>query len=158
MIRKVSSSYRFTEEDVRKFVLELYGIDATVRQLVSEMDQNFHLKDETGKEYIFKVANPSRRKEVLDLQNKALDFLSKNNNTIRCPQVCKTLAGKQITFIENDKGRRFYAWMLTYIRGRFLAEIDRPSSKLLHQLGRFIGSLDKTLVRFHHPAAHRELP
>ncbi len=158
MIRKVSSSYRFTEEDVRKFALELYGIDAIVRQLVSEMDQNFHLKDETGKEYIFKVANPSRRKEVLDLQNKALDFLSKNNNTIRCPQVCKTLAGKQITFIENDKGRRFYAWMLTYIKGRFLAEIDRPSSKLLHQLGRFIGSLDKTLVRFHHPAAHRELP
>lgn len=158
MIRKVSSSYRFTEEDVRKFVLELYGLDATVRQLVSEMDQNFHLKDKTGKEYIFKVANPSRRKEVLDLQNKALDFLSKNNNTIRCPQVCKTLAGKQITFIENDRGRRFYAWMLTYIKGRFIAEIDCPSSKLLHQLGRFIGSLDKTLVRFHHPAAHRELP
>lgn len=157
MIRKISSSYRFTEEDVRKFVLELYGLDTTVRQLVSEMDQNFHLKDKTGKEYILKIANPSRRKEVLDLQNKALEFLSKNNNTIRCPQVCKTLTGKQIAFIENDKGRRFYARMLTYIKGRFLAEIDRPSWKLLHQLGRFIGSLDRTLVRFHHPAAYREL-
>lgn len=158
MRRKVSSSYRFTEEDVRKFALEFYGVDATVRQLVSEMDQNFHLKDKTEKEYIFKIANPSRRREILDLQNKALDFLSKNDETIRCPQVCKTLTGKKITFIENGKRKKFYAWMLTYIKGRFFAEIDRPSSKLLLQLGHFIGSLDKTLARFHHPAAHRELP
>ena len=109
MRRKVSSSYRFSEEDVRKFALGFYGVDATVRQLVSEMDQNFHLKDKTEKEYIFKIANPSRRKEILDLQNKALDFLSKNDETIRCPQVCKTLTGKKITFIENGKGKKFYA-------------------------------------------------
>lgn len=46
MKRKVSSSLRFTEENVQKFALELYGIDVTARQLVSEMDQNFHLKDD----------------------------------------------------------------------------------------------------------------
>ena len=46
MKRKVSSSLRFTEENVRKFALELYSIDATARQLVSEIDQNFHLKHE----------------------------------------------------------------------------------------------------------------
>ncbi len=157
-MRNQSSSPRFTEEEARKFALELYGIKASVRPLVSELDQNFYLKDESGKEYIFKISNPLKKRDILDLQNKAMEFLSKNSETINCPQICKTLNGEQIARIESIEGISFYARMLTFLRGKFLAELDQPSPQLMHQLGRFIGTMDKTLKSFYHPAAHREIP
>lgn len=158
MTKNQQSFFRFSEEDIRKYAQELYGIKATARQLAGELDLNFYLKDERGKEFVFKISNPSKKKEVLDLQNKAIEFISTHNDTITCPQVCKTLSGEQISVIRDKKGDRFYARMLTYIKGKFLAEIDQSSPKLLYEMGRFIGSMDKTLIDFHHPAAHREIP
>src|SRR5258707_12546561 len=116
----------FTIQDASHSAFELYGLRVEACTLPGERDYNFHLKTEAGQEFVLKVAPSGERKELLDLQNKALEHLAAHDPSLALPQVCITAAGEKITEITNADGTQHFSRMLTHAAGQLFAEI-RPS-------------------------------
>ena len=148
----------FSDEEIRKFAKDLYGFDASVRPLESYIDQNFHLTNDKGEEFVFKVANTAERREVLEAQNQVLKYLTAQRTPFEFPRVCTTLSGGEIVSVENDMGGSYSVRMLTFLKGIFLADLEPQTGEVLHSFGRFLGRMDSALTGFYHPAVYRNLP
>ena len=144
----------FTEKNVKRLAKELYGIHVSVKPLDSEIDQNFLLSDEKGNRFVFKIHNPADDWDVLDAQNKAMEHMA-NNKRVTWPEICATLKGEKITPIQSPAGTTHMVRMLTYLPGTLFAQLDSHPPELLEDFGRFLGSMDKTLDNFRHPALFR---
>jgi 4-aminobutyrate aminotransferase-like enzyme len=153
-MQKNEQYYRFGEEDVKRLAAELYGIRVSVKPLDSYWDQNFLVTDEKKNRFIFKIANPQENWDALDAQNKAMEHMA-GNKLVTWPEICPTKKGGTITPIQDPFGTVHWVRMLTYLPGTFLAYLDAHSPQLLEDFGRFLGSMDKTLASFHHPALYR---
>jgi len=149
---------RFSPDEVSTFAEKLYGIKASVRQLVSYIDQNFYLRDDSGREYVFKIANLDEKIEVLDLQNKAMEYLGARIRNYEFPMVLSTKSGEQISTVKDNNGKSYLVRMLNYLNGEFFAELDKHTGELLYNFGQFLGTMDRALQNFYHPAANRYLP
>ncbi|MFX0044749.1 MAG: aminotransferase class III-fold pyridoxal phosphate-dependent enzyme [Candidatus Hermodarchaeota archaeon] len=147
---------RFTEEDALQIADELYGITGSVTELPSERDRNYLVKAESGEEYVLKIAAVSEKREVLELQNSAMQHISEYSDRVQCPRVIETSDGEQITSVDADEGNSHLVRMFTYLSGKVLAKVKPHSPELLRRLGESIGHLTKALQSFSQPAASRE--
>ncbi len=147
----------FPERDAVKIVREKFDLVATVRQLPSERDQNFLVKEKTGRQFVLKIANAEEQKDVLDFQNKVMGCLAKSDPPIVCPQIVPSISGEQITTVSGADGFPHYVRLIAYIPGQRLVDIKRHSPELLSSIGRYLGNLDKALTEFSHPAMNRNL-
>ncbi len=145
----------FSIPEGQKFVKENYGKTVTGKNLFSDIGQNFHLTDESGKEYILKIANPAERKEMLDAQNQTIKYVAGNYKDINFQSIIRTLSGEEISTIIDKNGNKFLARLLTYLPGIFLADIHPHTPEMLKELGSKLGLMDKLLSDFYHPAANR---
>ena len=115
----------------------------------SERDRNFLLTDGGGEKFVLKIANARENAEVLEAQNAIMNHLAERVSF--CPRVVPALSGEQITVIENQLVR-----VLSYLPGKPLATVEKPSLELLYDLGRKLGQLSCALAGFDHPALHRD--
>jgi len=138
---------RLTEHDAVRLARDLYGLAAAARPLASERDQNFQLSTERGI-FVLKIAGPSERPEVLDLQDRALAFLAERAPALPLPRSVPSTSGARV--IECD-GR--LVRLLTHLPGTMLAEARPQTAGLLRATGRLLGELDRALAGFSHPAA-----
>jgi 4-aminobutyrate aminotransferase-like enzyme len=150
---------KFSTEDIKTLVKKLYGFTVEVKPLDSERDWNFLVTDETGKRFVFKIANAEEEQAILEAQNQTLEHIADNNPGVKCPRVCHTVSGAAISDIQSSAGTTLLVRMLNYLPGTFLGHMDAGSHspELLENIGRFMGSLDKTLASFYHPALTRYL-
>ena len=116
----------------------------TARRLPSERDQNFLLSDDTGRQFVLKIANASESRPFLEAQNAVLDYLSERVSF--CPRVIGEIGEFEGHFVR----------LVTYLPGVPLAEITPHTPGLLHDLGQKIGQLSRALADFDHPAVHRD--
>ena len=63
-------------EEAAALARELFGIDGSARPLGSNQETNLRIDGADGRRYVLKVANPAFGYEVLDLQNKADEYLA----------------------------------------------------------------------------------
>ena len=147
----------FTADDAKHIALELYDLQGEAHTLPGERDCNFHLKAETGKEYVLKIAPAMEQLETIDLQNKALEHLATHDPALLLPRVCVTTEGNTIATITNTDGTTHFIRVLTYISGKVLAETKPHTPELLYSLGNLLGKMDAALQDFRHTAAHRTL-
>ncbi|HLG16442.1 MAG TPA: aminotransferase class III-fold pyridoxal phosphate-dependent enzyme [Blastocatellia bacterium] len=148
---------QFSEDRAPQLASELYGITATVRELPSERDQNFHLTSQSGDEFVLKIAASNEKRETLEFQNSVLARLEGRLEGAFVPRVCVTKAGQQIATTEDPDGTAHMVRLLTYHPSAILAHVHPHSPELLHSLGRVLGLIDKALDGFSHAAAHRDL-
>jgi Ser/Thr protein kinase RdoA (MazF antagonist) len=92
---------------------------------------------------------------MLDTQNSVLEYLKNLNLEFRIPEIIKTLDGNQISEIHGQDRIPHQARLLSFLPGKFLADIDSHTSDHLQSLGNLMGTLDKSLMNFSHPALHR---
>ena len=130
-----------------------YDINPSLTPLVSDRDQNFKITEE-GKSHIFKIANSAESKSVLEMQNSALNYISKKDDSIEIPQPVKTIDGHDILSIQITN-TKYYARLLTYVEGVFLKDV-KPTNGTTFSVGKFLGYLDKGLAGFNHRAAKRK--
>ncbi|HKT37762.1 MAG TPA: phosphotransferase, partial [Ktedonobacterales bacterium] len=147
----------FTEEDARRIADELYGIQVEPRALPGEHDRNFHLKAANGAEYVLKISHAAEQRDLLDLQNAALAHLAAHAPTLALPRVQATLAGEPLATTPGADGATHFVRLLTYVPGRLFAVTHPHTPELLHSLGTLLGTMDRALLDFTHPAADREL-
>jgi len=157
----VQHAPRFNEQDAIRLALELFGLEASSRQLPSERDQNFHLTASDGKAYVLKLANSTEGREVLDFQNQAMVHIAGKRNLFAgnaavVPDLVPTTRDEQIATVKCSEGTSHFVRLLTYLPGKPLALVKPHDVDLLASLGRFFGTIDQALQDFDHPATHRD--
>jgi 4-aminobutyrate aminotransferase-like enzyme/Ser/Thr protein kinase RdoA (MazF antagonist) len=146
-----------TEADAVRIAREHYGLQTAARALPGEYDDNFHLTSGDGLAFVLKVMHPAREHSFIDLQCRALTHLAKLAPQLPLPRVTPNRNGELFASIAAADGSTRLVWLLTFVRGKVLAEVRPYTTELLRDLGRFLGEMDAALQSFTHPAAHREL-
>ena len=116
----------------------------SARKLPSERDRNFLLTDDSGQQFVLKIANAAETRSFLEAQNAVLNYLAE-----RIP-FCQRVV-QDVAEFEGHLAR-----VVTYIPGVPLAEISPHTPGLLQDFGQKLGQLSRALVGFDHPAVHRD--
>ena len=148
---------RLSQAEAVALARDLFGITATARPLPSERDQNFLLETGAGPEFVLKIAHAAETREVLEAQNAALDHVTRQDPSLRCPRLRTTVTGESIGRTRGPDGSLHFVRLLTYLPGHLLVEVSPHTPGLLRSLGAFFGRLDRALAGFSHPAVKREL-
>ena len=143
------------EEEVKQIALEDYDLKVSVRSLVSDIGQNFHLTAHDGKEYVFKIANQAESRPLLEAQNEVSERLAEMENSFQYPRIVPSLSGQQIFSLPAADGQYYNARLLTFLPGTFLADTRPHTTEMLFSLGQLLGRMDKVLCEYHHPALDR---
>ncbi|MGI9203458.1 MAG: phosphotransferase [Woeseiaceae bacterium] len=140
-------------------VREQYGLDVSVRPLVSERDQNFEMRAADGQRYVLKIASSAEEKAVTHFQVEALlhiaKYLKGNKSPLSVPKVLLTRSGETHTMIDVD-GRSHVARVVSYVDGVPVGE-RVPSGLLCRNMGRYLAYLQKALRGFSHPGSQQLL-
>ena len=146
----------FASGDAATIAREVYGLLATASPLPGEKDRNFLLESAAGERFVLKIANAGEQREILELQNAALDHLAASG--VRGVQrALPTRGGESIATIEGSGGTAHFVRLLTYLPGKIFAAANPHTPQMLTSLGRLLGSVDRALSTFEHLAAHRAL-
>ncbi len=140
-------------ESALDFLYNHYGISASIDKLSSDRDLNFKVSSKE-KTYVMKIANSSEDKNILQMQNNALRYISSQDESIEVPIPIESKHKKDITAIESHNSKN-YVRLLTYIEGDFLKDV-KPNRIMLFSVGQFLGSLDNALIGFEHRSSSRE--
>jgi Ser/Thr protein kinase RdoA (MazF antagonist) len=152
----VQSAPHFTMAEAVSFAQSLYGITATATPLTSERDQNFLLTTTEGCQYVLKIANAQEERATLELQNLTLHYVATHSD-IPVAHLQTTVDGKTIATVLGAEAATHFVRLLTYLPGKPLGTVKPHAPELLHNLGEYLGKLDKALATFDHPAADRVL-
>jgi len=134
----------------------LYGLTGAINVLPGERDQNFYLQTETG-DYVLKIAEGGESLESLELQTQTLQRLAQYAPHLALPRVIATQSGATLTPIQSPNGTTHLVRLVSYVPGRLWVDCKPRTVEMLYSLGEVLGTLDRALADFDHPAAHRPL-
>ncbi|HEX7049085.1 MAG TPA: aminotransferase class III-fold pyridoxal phosphate-dependent enzyme [Longimicrobiales bacterium] len=137
---------------------ELYGIAATPAPLPGERDRNVLLRAGAGAAFVLKLSAPGEARGVLECQAEVLERLAAGAQPFRFPRVVPSLAGNGIETVRLEDGAERFVRLLEYIPGTPLARVRPHGHALLEGVGRLLGTVDRALAGYAHPAAERVLP
>ena len=146
----------FTVDQVLSFADQRYGITGTLSRMDSERDQNFHIRTETGDQYVMKIANSAENPAIIDMQLKALEHIRLVDPALPVPEVLRSRNGRTVEQIRVENGRHHAARILTYLPGTFPKD-DPTDFQLNRPMGVCLGRLTRALRGFFHPHANYEL-
>ncbi|MHA2356032.1 MAG: aminotransferase class III-fold pyridoxal phosphate-dependent enzyme [Candidatus Thorarchaeota archaeon] len=155
MFKRDANRPKFTDDEARKITESKFGVKGSVKELPSERDLNFHIRSELGDEYVLKIAATSEKREILDMQNRAMQHLSDKLVTFNAPTFVLSKDAEEILTIKDSKKKEHFVRLLRYLPGRVFAEVKPHSPGLLTEFGKLIGSLTSGLEGFSHPSAKR---
>src|SRR5919106_6511274 len=148
---------QFSESEALEIAQSLYRITGHLQELPSERDQNFHLRDGSGKEFVLKIASALELEETLDMQNKAMEYVASRTDLAFTQRICRNVQNKGMASVLDSSGHPHFVRMLTYLPGIPLGLFRPHYDLLLQNLGKAIGHMDHALTGFQHPAARRDL-
>jgi len=147
----------FTVGEASQVALKTYGLLTDAKQLPSERDQNFLLLRAGKPSWVLKIANKNEDRQVLAMQNEALELIEQRDPHLRVPRILPALDGVEVATIVDRDGNDYLVRLFSYLPGKPLAEARPYSRGLLADIGAFLGRLDIALLDFSHPAAGRPL-
>ncbi len=151
MAISLKSPPALTAEQAAAIARNIYGIEATASPLTSERDQNFILETSRAERFVLKIANAAEERALLDAQNAAMTHVARATGL--APRVVE-VDGTSI-FAHGAAEAGHFVRLLTWIPGSPLGAVRRQSAALVEDIGRRLGEIDRALVLFDHPAAHR---
>jgi 4-aminobutyrate aminotransferase-like enzyme/Ser/Thr protein kinase RdoA (MazF antagonist) len=148
---------RFNESEAQEIAQSLYRIVGNVKELPSERDQNFLLRDSSGKQYVLKIASTLESESILEMQNKAMQRVAAFTDRVLAPRICRNVQNNDVASVLDSDGQPHLVRMLTHLPGIPLALFRPHSNELLQKLGKTLALIDQALTGFEHPAARRDL-
>jgi 4-aminobutyrate aminotransferase-like enzyme/Ser/Thr protein kinase RdoA (MazF antagonist) len=148
---------RFRSDEVERFARDTYGLEASVvSELPSERDQNFHLRERSGRELVLKIASAAESRSILDFQNQALERIAERDPGLPIPRLRLTSGGDRISPMSGGNGV-FLCRLFDHLPGKPLATVRPQSEGILRSVGTLMGRLDRALDGFTHPEQKRFL-
>lgn len=157
MFVTIDTTPRFSSAEAERVARDSFGLVSRASPLVSERDQNFALDTAGGERFVLKIAKSDEDPALLDLQNAALRYLGERVSTVRLQRIVPSVAGSDVTVVNDPAGRVHLVRLLTWLEGELLAHTAPRGPKLLASLGRTLAELDAAFSGFSHAAMHREL-
>ena len=145
---------RFSETEASLLARAHFGLEGHATSLPSHLDQNFGLDTASGR-FVLKLANTAAESEYVDLQQAVLSHLQKNGLEHFPKVVCARNGAKKV-IVEGRNGECHQLWVVTWLEGRVLAEVNPVLGSLVRDLGAFLGRLDGVLSGFEHELTHRD--
>jgi len=149
----------FSDGEAIAIAKEQYGLDVTVRSLVSERDQNFHLLAEDGQQYVLKIASSLEPLEVTDFQIQGLihiaDYVARYDTPISAPIVQRTLNGESHSILSAAGGEHVVR-IVSYVEGEPIGD-RQPTVNLCRSMGSYLAHLGAALQSFEHPGSSQLL-
>lgn len=146
-----------TPTGASRIARDLYGLNAAAEPLPGEYDDNFLLRTDDSRCFVLKVMHPAREDSFVDMQCRALQHLATRAPQLALPRVIAMRDGASFSRSTLDDGSNQLVWLLSYLPGATLTEVNPHSAELLASLGKFLGQMDLALLDFSHPATTREL-
>src|SRR3954470_5965786 len=132
-----------SEAQAAELASSLFGVRGQARRLDGEYDDNFHISAGAGdRGFVFKLSHAGEKEAVIALQHEAIRLAGYGQVRLAAADV---------------DGIRRYARLLEWIPGELLAKVQPQSAALLRSLGESLAKLDRALLDFDHPAAHRHM-
>jgi Ser/Thr protein kinase RdoA (MazF antagonist) len=147
-----------TESELVEYCRYWFDEPVEVRVLYGDTDQNTLVTRGDGQHSILKIRAEDGKAELdhIELQLAILGHLDGGADGIATPLPMSTRDGRPWRLLEGSEGRQHPAWMLSFVPGLLLDEIDRYSDALLRDIGRSIALVDRALMDFHDPRAQRD--
>jgi 4-aminobutyrate aminotransferase-like enzyme/Ser/Thr protein kinase RdoA (MazF antagonist) len=124
--------------------------------LPSDRDQNFLLTTEdSGRRCVLKLAHAGEDRGILDFQNRILEHLGRAGFPVS--KVLFSRDGREVVETPGENGVTHFTRLLTWLPGKVLSGVNPQLPPLLRSLGAYLGSMDRALEDFSHPAQDREL-
>lgn len=142
----------FTPDEAQRLLQRDYDIAGSLKELVSERDQNFLVDGASGK-FVLKIANAVEDEGFLALQNAAMKHVAQADPALGLQRVIASTAGADISHWDHGTSRHAVR-LLTYLPGELYSAAGSTPA-LLESLGSFMGRLSRALRGFGHPAAFR---
>jgi Ser/Thr protein kinase RdoA (MazF antagonist) len=133
--------------EITDVVKRQFGLEGDYSRLVSERDQNFHLKATDGRQYVVKATSAAQATIVTEFQIEALLHLERSV-MVRVPRVIRTIDGRSTGRIDHGK-RSFALRVVSYLDGRNLAAMVIDAN-LAQDFGGELANLDIGLEGFSH--------
>lgn len=137
------------------YVRENFGMRGRLQRLVGDISSNYLFTETNGHKYVLKIAHQQESLHSLEAQNRVLLYLAGQDLSFRLPQPLADQQGRYLGIITDEQGNSYPVRMLTYLEGRFLADVPRPSDQLLFDLGRCLAAMDLALEGCSVPGVER---
>lgn len=147
----------FTLDRATELAHDLYGLQVTARALPAYYDQNFELRLADGGRRVLKISHSTEDRQVLELQNRALEHLAMKALAFDSPRVIPTRTGEKIATVVGCRGASHFVRLLTFIEGRLWADVATPTADQLQRLGQVAAEMVRGFEDFSHPAMDRRL-
>lgn len=138
---------------VRRLLVELYGLEGDCSPLSSERDQNVLVHSNGTSSHVLKIANANEDRRILELQNRALLLLAREDPDIPVPRLVRSRTGREIESVDHA-GSRHAVRLLTAVPGISLSRMP-PSPALMCAAGRTAARLDRVLRHLTGEIDHR---
>lgn len=99
----------------------------------------------------------AREESFVDMQCRALAHLAGRAPHLALPRVIPNSSGQSFAHVQTADGARRIVWLLSFLPGSALAEVQPHTPELLESLGSLLAEMDAALLDFSHPAANRIL-
>lgn len=154
LIHNTTETMKCTEAHIEQLSKEHYGLSVTAKMLNGYDELNYLLTDTNNKRFILKVSDENQSYPFLDAQVKIVKHLANSPISTKFQQFCINTQGEELTPIIED-GKKYYLRILSFLEGNFWIDKSNKSIGLYSELGRFMGTMDKSLQDFSHTAMHR---
>jgi 4-aminobutyrate aminotransferase-like enzyme/Ser/Thr protein kinase RdoA (MazF antagonist) len=157
MISPAQIPQQVSLDEAIRLARDIYSLEVSARSLPGEYDNNFHVTTTDDRSFVLKVMHAGRERTFLDLQCRALQHLASQAPEIELPRVQLTLRGEAFTKVALIDGQERFVWLVSFVPGHQLKDVRPHTPELLHSVGKLLGTIDRALKSFSHPAATREL-
>src|SRR5262245_11494042 len=106
---------RFDEVAAERLAHDTFGFDGRASALPGERDQNFLIERADGTRIVVKIVNGSEDRSILDAQQRAIEHLSARLEIV--PRVLAARSGDTVAHIDDDFGRSYAVWALSWMQG-----------------------------------------
>jgi 4-aminobutyrate aminotransferase-like enzyme/Ser/Thr protein kinase RdoA (MazF antagonist) len=125
-----------------------WGIDAKLRPLPGELDQNFLAQDQNGSKYILKIMRNGCPEWLIKAQIESIEKINIRDPSLKIPKIIKSLQGTPF-IIQNDQTEKArILWIQRCIPGKCYAEIKQKTTDLSFAIGVTLGGIDKALANY----------
>jgi len=137
-----------------------FDLRGELKPLYGYCDQNVLLQTSGNERYVVKVTSDvmAETLSVLELQISAMAHLETKALNTNSPAVIFSKDLKPyVRIINDDNGCEHAVWVISFLQGTLLDEVDRYERPLLYSVGAAVAEIDAALLDFRHVAADRFL-
>ncbi|MEH6606266.1 MAG: aminotransferase class III-fold pyridoxal phosphate-dependent enzyme [Pseudomonadales bacterium] len=149
---------QFSLAQVQALTSQLYGIEGEYREVVSERDLSWLIKQSSGQTVVLKISNAIEVEGIVDFQVKALQHIAERDPSVPVPHMIATKSGKLFDWITADDGTAHMIRILSFLEGDVV--YDTPAAHnatTRYNAGALVGKLAKALGNFFHPHARSNI-